>query len=68
MDERLALITESRLRYLESLVTAAAKRPGSSFKLAGSMESDLSDEELERALAALKKDGARHSEAKAGKL
>jgi hypothetical protein len=55
--ERLALITERRLRYLESLVAASIVREGESFRLAGSMTSDLDDEELEEALSAVKREG-----------
>ena len=55
-SERLALITERRLRYLESLVSASLVREGESFRLAGSMTSDHDDEELEEALAALKRE------------
>jgi hypothetical protein len=54
--ERLALVTEKRLRYLESLVAACAVREGESFLLAGSMTSDLDDKELEEALAAIKRE------------
>lgn len=67
MDERLALITESRLRYLESLVASCISRRGS-FKLAGSMKSDLTDAELERALASLRRDEATLAEEKTAKL
>jgi hypothetical protein len=55
--ERLAIVTERRLRYLESLVAASAVREGESFRLAGSMTSDLDDQELEDALAAIKREG-----------
>src|SRR3972149_10589043 len=55
--ERLALITERRLRYLESLVGASMVREGGSFQLAGSMTSELDDEELEKALMAVKREG-----------
>lgn len=68
MDERLALVTESHLHYLESLVTAAERRRASSFKLAGSMKSDLPDEEIEEALAAIKKEQGVLSEGKARKF
>lgn len=54
--ERLALITERRLRYLESLLTASLVREGESFLLAGSMTSDLDDDGLEEALSALKRE------------
>jgi len=51
--ERLVLTTESHIRMLEAMVDglrsgSAAAAP---FRLAGSLQSDLSDEELEAALA-----------------
>ena len=49
-SERLAIITESHLRYLESVTGAARRRGAASFKLLGSMTSVLSDEEIERGL------------------
>jgi hypothetical protein len=55
--ERLALITERRLRYMESLLSATLVQEGGSFRLAGSMTSDLDDEGLEAALSALKREG-----------
>jgi len=60
--ERLALITVRRLRYLESLVSASQVRDGRGFELAGSMTSDLDDEQLDEALSAMK----RESEDQAG--
>ncbi len=68
MKERLALVTESRLRYLEALVAAAAQQGASSFKLAGSVTSELSDEELARALTSIKEDHLARSDAKAEEL
>ena len=68
MKERLALVTESRLRYLEALVAAAAQQSASSFKLAGSVTSELSDEELARALNSIKADQLARSDAKAEEL
>ena len=66
--ERLALITERRLRYLESLVGASLVREGGSFQLAGSMTSDLDDEELEEALMAAKREGETQAETKSEEL
>ena len=66
--ERLALITERRLRYLESLVGASLVREGGSFQLAGSMTSDLDDEELEEALMAVKREGETQAETKSEEL
>ena len=56
MKERLALVTERHLRYLESIVGAAKRRRTGSFKLAGSISSRLSDEAIEAALAAVVKE------------
>ena len=64
MEERLALITEGRLRYLEALVAAAARRADSAFRLAGSMSSALTDDELEQALLDVKQDQTTRSSAK----
>jgi hypothetical protein len=68
MRERLALITEARLRYLESLVEAAAKRGKGTFRLAGSMTSKLADDELEVEIAKIKQEDRELSAAKTGKL
>ncbi len=65
MEERLALITEGRLRYLEALVAAAARQADSAFRLAGSMSSTLTDDELEQALLDVKRDQTTRSSAKA---
>jgi hypothetical protein len=54
--ERIALVTERRLRYLESVAAGSLVREGGTFQLAGSMASDLDDEELEDALMALKRE------------
>lgn len=66
--ERLALITERRLRYLESLAGASSVREGGSFQLAGSMTSDLDDEELENALMAVKREGEDRAQTKSEEL
>jgi hypothetical protein len=66
--ERLAVITEKRLRYLESLVAGSIAREGGSFRLAGSMTSDLDDEELEGALKALKRDQEEQARTKGEEL
>lgn len=68
MPERLALVTEGRLRYLEALVEAATERSESTFKLAGSMTSALPDDELERRLRAIKKEELERSHAKSDEL
>ena len=67
-EERLALITERRLRYLESLSAASFVREGGSFQLAGSMTSDLDDEELEEALSALKRETEARADRKGEEL
>lgn len=68
LPERLALTTESHLRYLESLVEAAAKQGAGRFKLAGSMTSSSSDDEIEEELAKIKREGLERSNAKARTL
>lgn len=68
IPERLALITEARLRYLESLVEAAARRGKGTFRLAGSMTSKLTDQELEAELVKIKQEDRELSAAKAGQL
>ncbi len=65
MKERLALVTEGHLLYLEAIVAAAAERADSKFKLAGSMTSALTDDELEQALLDIKSDERARSAAKA---
>jgi PHD/YefM family antitoxin component YafN of YafNO toxin-antitoxin module len=50
-QERLVLTTESHLLMLEATVAELRKaRAGGPFKLAGSLQSDLSDEQLEAVL------------------
>ena len=68
MPERLALITEARLRYLESLVKAAAKRGNGTFELAGSMTSNLTDEELEEELSRIKREDRERSATKTSRF
>lgn len=60
--ERLVLTTESHVRMLEARAEAFMKRTrkGTPFRLAGSLHTDLSDEELEAALLAAK--AAQHAE------
>ena len=65
MEERLALVTEGRLRYLEALVAAAEQRADNGFTLAGSMSSALTDDELEQALVGVKQDQTTRSSSKA---
>ena len=53
LDDRIALTTEGHLRYLEAAVRELKKQVARPFRLAGSISSDLSDEELEAALGAM---------------
>lgn len=62
LDERLALITEGHLRYLETMVMELRKKVTRPFKLAGSITSHLSDEELEAALRQMREEQARVDE------
>lgn len=64
MRDRLALVTERHLRYLESIVDGARRRRTRSFKLHGSISSRLSDEAIEGALAAMAKERDARAEAK----
>jgi hypothetical protein len=66
--ERLALVTERRLRYLESLVASSLVREGGSFQLAGSMTSDLDDEGLEKALMDVKREVEARAQTKSREL
>jgi hypothetical protein len=52
-QERLVLTTESSIQALETAVKNAPK--ATEFRLAGSMSSDLSDEELEAAMAEVRR-------------
>ncbi|NJD64919.1 MAG: hypothetical protein FIB00_06705 [Chloroflexi bacterium] len=62
--ERLVLTTESHLRTLEAMVEGLRNAmPGGPFKLAGSLHSDLTDDEIEAELLAAKE--ARHAAAEA---
>jgi PHD/YefM family antitoxin component YafN of YafNO toxin-antitoxin module len=51
LPETMALTTASHLRYLETMVEELRKQASRPFRLAGSITSSLSDEELDRALA-----------------
>jgi hypothetical protein len=53
-QERLVLTTESSIEALETKVENAANEPGV-FKLAGSISSDLTDDELEAAMIAVRR-------------
>jgi hypothetical protein len=56
MDDRLAIVSERHLRNLESIVKSLKDRFSKPFRLAGTIESKLSDQELERVLDSVKKD------------
>jgi hypothetical protein len=52
--ERVAMVREARLAYLEARVAELAGRDRPAFQLAGSLSSDLEDEALERSLRELR--------------
>jgi hypothetical protein len=64
MDDRLAIVSERHLRSLESIVRSLREQFSKPFRLAGSIESKLSDQELEEALGAIKKDAQSKAAAK----
>lgn len=68
MEEPLALTTAAHLDYLNLLIAELRKCAGEPFQLAGSIASDLSDDELETALAELRAEQRRSSEAKLHEL
>lgn len=56
MDDRLAIMSERHLRNLESIVKSLKEQFSKPFRLAGSMESRLSDRDLEKALESIRKE------------
>lgn len=62
----LALTTEAHLHYLTTLVEQLRARLGEPFRLAGSVASELSGDELEAELAASREEQRRLSEARFG--
>ncbi len=68
LPEDLALTTESHLRYLETTLAELRKKVVMPFSLAGSMQSDLSDAELEEALRELAADASVRAAEKARRL
>jgi lipoate-protein ligase A len=56
LDDRLAIVSERHLRNLESIVKSLKDQFSKPFRLAGSIESELSDQELEEALETIKKE------------
>ena len=63
-QERLVLTTESSIKALETAVKNAPKEPPT-FKLAGSITSDLTDEELDRALRETRRQWSKDAERRA---
>jgi hypothetical protein len=68
LEERLALTTESHIRLLRTMVKELKAAGGRPFKLAGSMTTDLSDEDLEAALRSDRRRQERRSERKLRKM
>lgn len=68
LPERLALTTEGHLRYLEARVEELQKEASRPFRLAGSITSELSDEELEVRLQELRRKEAMLAERKLREL
>ena len=66
--ERVVLIAESHLIRLEAMVEHLKQQGGGSFTLAGSITSDLSDDELEAALAGLREEAAAAAAAKLARM
>ena len=56
VDERLAIVSEQHLRDLESLVKTLKAKLTQPFQLAGSINSNLSDNELEDALKTMREE------------
>jgi hypothetical protein len=61
--ERVVLTSEGYLRWLEAMVKESNERDAEPFKLAGSIESDLTPDELEVALAEIEAEQAAQWEA-----
>jgi hypothetical protein len=64
MNDRLAIVSERHLRNLESIVKSLKDQFSKPFRLAGSIETKLSDEELEEALETIKKEQEQTAAAK----
>lgn len=58
LDEDIAMTTRSHLRFLEDSLQELRSRSATAFRLAESMSTDLSDAQVEAALAALKVDAS----------
>jgi hypothetical protein len=68
LDEDLALTTRSHIRYLETTMEELRKQVAKPFILAGSITSDLSDDELDAALSAGREEQRALAEAKLREL
>jgi hypothetical protein len=67
LDERLAVTTESHLRYLESMVRRLT-HGSAAFSLSGSIETDLSPQELDAAIRSLRAEATDRSDEKLGSI
>jgi hypothetical protein len=56
LPDTLVLTTESHLNYLHTVIRELRKQNGSEFRLAGSIQSDLSAEELEAELDSMRRE------------
>ena len=68
LDETLAVTTLSHLRYLETQVRELKKQAARPFRLAGSIASRLSDDELERNLAQARRSQAEEDRRRAAEF
>jgi hypothetical protein len=67
-SENLVLTTEGHLRMLEALMEKSTTKRNAPFKLAGSMTSDLTDEELEKAIETARAEAHAAAEARLERL
>lgn len=68
LDHRIALTTEGHIRYLETVAKELKKQVSRPFKLAGSIASSLSDDQLEAALRTMREEQATLREQKSRDL
>lgn len=64
LPERIVMVNENYLRFLETLVKEKVKPKTGGFRLAGSITSDLSDDELDAFLEAMRVDAAERAREK----
>lgn len=64
LDEDIAMTTRSHLRFLEDSLRALRGRAATDFRLADSMSTELTDAEIEAALADVKITAAQGADAK----